>query len=445
MGINSLKFIILSGLLFAQSVWAVPEVQHWLTKNGARVYFIPAMDLPMVDVHLAFDAGSARDGEIAGLALMSNGMLSEGAAGNNAQSIAEQFEDVGANFGNNALKDMAIISLRSLREDRYLNPALKNLNNILTRPDFPADAFQRELNRMKISVRASKQSPGAIADEVFMKNLYGDHPYATPTGGTEDSLKKLKLQHIKDFYKQYYVAKNAVIAMVGQLTRQQAEQLSNDLMQGLAAGERAQILPDVKPLAESKTIRIDFPSQQSHVLLGHTGIKRGDADYFTLYVANHSLGGSGFASRLVEEVREKRGLAYSVYSYFLPMRLQGPFQLGLQTRNDQADQALDIIHTELKKYVSEGPGAAELEASLKNITGGFPLRVDSNSKLVSYLAMIGFYDLPLDYMNQFVGKVKAVDAVAIKDALKRRVFPDKMLTVIVGKQTGVIANELPEH
>ena len=133
---------------------------------------------------------------------MSNGMLSEGAAGNNAQSIAEQFEDVGANFGNNALKDMAIISLRSLREDRYLNPALKNLNNILTRPDFPADAFQRELNRMKISVRASKQSPGAIADEVFMKNLYGDHPYATPTGGTEDSLKKLKLQHIKDFYKQ---------------------------------------------------------------------------------------------------------------------------------------------------------------------------------------------------------------------------------------------------
>ena len=233
--------------------------------------------------------------------------------------------------------------------------------------------------------------------------------------------------------------------MVGQLTRQQAEQLSNDLMQGLAAGERAQILPDVKPLAESKTIRIDFPSQQSHVLLGHTGIKRGDADYFTLYVANHSLGGSGFASRLVEEVREKRGLAYSVYSYFLPMRLQGPFQLGLQTRNDQADQALDIIHTELKKYVSEGPGAAELEASLKNITGGFPLRVDSNSKLVSYLAMIGFYDLPLDYMNQFVGKVKAVDAVAIKDALKRRVFPDKMLTVIVGKQTGVIANELPEH
>ena len=168
--------------------------------------------------------------------------------------------------------------------------------------------------------------------------------------------------------------------------------------------------------------------------MGQIGTKRGDKDYFTLYLANHSFGGSGFASRLMGEVREKRGLAYSVYSYFSPMRMHGPFMLGLQTRNDQTQQALDIINFELKKYVSDGPNKQEMEASVKNITGGFALKVDSNRKLVGYLAMIGFYDLPLQYMNQFVGKINSISPQQIKMALHTRLFPEKMLTVIVGDQ-----------
>jgi len=151
-------------------------------------------------------------------------------------------------------------------------------------------------------------------------------------------------------------------------------------------------------------------------------------------VANHPFGGSGFASRLVDEVREKRGLAYSVYSYFMPMRLPGPFQMGLQTRNDQADQALQIVNDELRRYIKEGPTKEELEASLTNITGGFPLRVDSNRKLVEYIAMIGFYDLPLSYLQDFTKKIREVDINKIRDALLRRIQPDKMITVIVGQQ-----------
>jgi len=425
---------LLPCLLLVKNAWAVPEIQHWQTDNGARVYFLPVMDLPMVDVNIVFDAGSARDAGKSGMASLTNGMLSEGAAGKDAQFLAEEFENVGANFGGGALKDMAVLSLRSLTEERYLNPALKNLKNILTKPDFPVAAFKRELGRMKISLKARKQSPSAIASEAFVKNLYGDHPYASPTGGTEKSLNALRLADLKSYYKKYYVAKNAVVAIVGKLTRQQAEQVSNELFSGLPEGERASPLPEVKPLTESKTIQIDFPSRQSHILMGQLGVKRGDKDYFTLYVANHPFGGSGFASRLMDEVREKRGLAYSVHSYFSPMRQLGPFKLGLQTRNDQAQQALELVKAELKKYVSEGPQAKELNASLKNITGGFPLRVDSNSKLVGYLAMIGFYDLPLNYMNEFVGKIKSVNIEMIRDALKRRMHPDKMLTVIVGAQ-----------
>lgn len=434
MVVKLFSWAILSGIFFAQSAWAVPEIQHWKTDNGARVYFLPVMDLPMVDVNIVFDAGSARDAGKAGMALLTNGMLSEGAAGKSAQTLAENFENVGAKFGNGSLKDMATLSLRSLTEVRYLKPALDNLKNILTRPDFPKSAFDRELERMKIGLKARKQSPSSIAAEVFMKNLYADHPYASPTGGTEESLNALQLNDLKNYYKKYYVAKNAVLAIVGQLTRQQAEEIANDLFTDLAAGERADGLPEVKPLVEAKTIHIDFPSRQSHILMGQPGIKRGDKDYFTLYVANHPFGGSGFASRLMDEVREKRGLAYSVHSYFSPMRQYGPFQLGLQTRNDQAEQALALVKSELKKYINEGPKAEELDASLKNISGGFPLRVDSNSKLVAYLSMIGFYDLTLDYMNQFVGKIKSVNSAMIKHALQRRVQPDKMLTVIVGEQ-----------
>ncbi len=223
-----------------------------------------------------------------------------------------------------------------------------------------------------------------------------------------------------------------MISIVGQLTRQQAETIANDLVAALPSGKKAAAIAQVKPLQKSKTIRIDFPSRQSHILMGQPGTKRLDKDYFTLYVANHPFGGSGFASRLVDEVREKRGLAYSVYSYFSPMREAGAFTLGLQTKNNQVEQALAIIKKELKRYVNEGPTEKELDDSLKNITGGFALRVDSNRKLSEYLSMIGFYGLPLNYLNTFVDNMKAVDIEKIREALKRRIHPDKMITVIVG-------------
>lgn len=424
--------VLLIGCVFAPRLFAVPQIQHWSTANGAQVYFLPAEELPMVDVRVVFDAGSARDNGTPGTALLTNGMLAEGAGGKSAQQLAEQFEAVGAQFSNGALRDMAWLSVRSLNQPRYLNPALSTLKTIMAHPDFPNAAYQRELGLMKIGLQARKQSPGDIAEDAFYKALYGDHPYASPVGGSEDSLQRMSLDTLQKHYKKYYVANNAVVAIVGQLSRAQAEQLVSDLFADMPAGEHAPALPEVKPLTESKTIRIDFPSSQSHLLMGQLGISRGDPDYFTLYVANHPFGGSGFASRLVDEVREKRGLAYSVYSYFLPMRLAGPFQMGLQTRNDQVNEALNIVRQQLQQYVKQGPTEAELDASLKNITGGFPLRVDSNSKLVEYLAMIGFYNLPLNYLNDFNAEVSKVDRAKIIDALHRRVHPDAMVTVIVG-------------
>ena len=212
----------------------------------------------------------------------------------------------------------------------------------------------------------------------------------------------------------------------------QAEALAERISGVLAEGEKAAPLPEVQPLTEAKTIHIPYPSEQAHVMIGQPGAKRGDPDYFSLYLGNHILGGGGFTSRLTEEIRSKRGLSYSVYSYFALMEQLGPFQMGLQTKVSQADEAIQVVCDTLKTFRDEGPSGNELGASQKNITGGFPLRTASNSSIVSYLSMIGFYDMPLEYLDTFTAKVDALTHEQVVDAFQRRLDPDKMLTVIVG-------------
>jgi zinc protease len=431
------QFAALAAALVLPLAWlsnaqATPNIQHWETANGAKVYFVAAPELPMVDVQMVFDGGAARDGDKSGLALMTNGLLSEGAADLNADQIAEQFDALGARFSNSSERDMAVVSLRSLSEADVLDPAITLLNKILTQPTFPDDAFARERKRLLLSIEQRKQSPGDLASEAFYKAVFGDHPYASLPEGQEPTVKALTVADLRAFYQQYYVAKNAVIAIVGNLDRQQAEQLANNVIAGLPAGQPAPELPAVEPLTEEKTIRIQHPSTQTHILMGAPGMKRGDEYYFDLYVGNHILGGNGLVSRLSQEIRENRGLSYSTYSYFLPMRKKGPFILGLQTKNETADEALKVLKAELQKFVDQGPTAEELEASKKNITGGFPLRISSNSKIVGYIAMIGFYGLPLDYLDQFNAKIEAVTVDSIKTAFQNRVHPDKMVTVLVG-------------
>lgn len=422
-------FIVLFTCVAAQ---ANPNIEHWQTSNGGRVYFVAAPELPMIDIQVVFDAGAARDGDLSGIALLTNAMLNEGAAGLNTDQIAAEFEDVGAQFGNASQRDMAMLSLRSLTADDELKPALKMFESVLTQPDFPQASFERIQKQMLIGLQAEKQSPGAIASRAFYSNLYQQHPYASMTIGTEKSVKQLSLKAINAFYQQYYVANNAVIVLVGAIDKKQAMSIAEQLIAKLPAGQKAKPLMKVKSLMSAKKVTIQHPSTQTHILMGQPGISRGDADYFPLYVGNHILGGSGLVSKLSNEIREKRGLSYSVYSYFRPMRERGPYQFGLQTRNDQAEQALKVMQDTLTTFIHDGVTEQELTAAKQNITGGFALRLDSNSKIAGYLAMIGFYGLPLDYLDSFKSRVNAVTAQQIQDAYKRRVKADKMITVMVG-------------
>ena len=417
------------------AVSAMPAIQHWVTDNGARVYFVPAPELPMVDINITFAAGGVRDDGHAGLAHMTSTLLDMGAAGLSADEIANRIESLGANLSTGSARDMAWIKLRSLSDSAHLPPALKLLADVINRPDFNKQDFERERKRTQVAIQRSEQSPSTVAEYTFFQSAYGDHPYAPRPSGTVDSIGALKIDQLKAFYKQYYVARNAVFSIVGDLDRAAAERLAAQVIGQLPAGKRAPAVVPVPALTKAGEQRIFHPSTQTHVRMGAPGMHRGDPDYFPLYVGNHVLGGGGLVSRLFEEVREKRGLSYSVNSYFSPMEQDGPYLLSLQTRNDQVDEALAVLRKTLEDYVDKGPTEKELIASKKNITGGFPLRIASNSNILDYLNVIGFYDLPLNYLEMFNDKVMAVTREQIVDAFQRRVAPDTMETIIVGGES----------
>ena len=386
----------------------------------------------MVDIEIVFDAGSARDGNKYGLATLTNSLLNEGAGGYSANQIAEHFDNLGAIISNAVDRDMATFSLRSLSESELLEPALNMLSVLLANPDFEQIPFQRVQQQMLANLEYQQQSPSDIATRAFYKAIYGTHPYAHLPSGTMASVAKLTREDVKAFHSRYYVAKNALVAIVGAVDRKTAEAIANKLVAQLPKGEAAPALPPVAALKFAKSVNINHPSTQTHILMGQPGIARGDKDYFTLYVGNYILGGSGLVSRLSEEVREKRGLAYSTYSYFSPERVAGPFLASLETRNEKAQEALKILESTIRNFIETGPSEAELKRAKMGITGSFPLRIKNNGAILGYLAVIGFYHLPLDYLNQFNSKIEAVSLEMIKDAFKRRVHPDKFVTISVG-------------
>jgi zinc protease len=383
-------------------------------------------------VRVVFDAGAARDGDKPGLALLSNALLPQGAGDLNANAIAERFDSLGAQFDTEAARDMAMVSLRSLTKPEVLQPALETMALVLAKPTIPTKAFERVRKQMKSALQSQLQSPSSLASRAFYRRLYGDHPYAHLPLGTQEGLAALTRDDALAFHQRYYVSNNAVVAIVGALDRVQAEQVAEQVIGDLPAGKPAPALPPAPKIKEANAEVIAYPSTQTTVILGTLGVRRGDLDYFPLYVGNHILGGSGLVSRISVELREKRGLTYSAYSYFSPMRRYGPYVLALQTRNEQAEEALKVLRKTLKEFIAMGPSKEELHLAKQNITGSFPLQIDSNGEKVQYLAMIGFYGLPLDYLERFTSQVEAVTVAQIREAFQKRVNLDQMVTVMVG-------------
>lgn len=421
-------------------VLAAPKIQTWQTDNGAKVLFVQAPGLPMVDVRVVFDAGSARDGDRQGLATFTNAMLTEGAGNWNADALADRLESRGIQLGSGAERDMAWVTLRSLTDPASLAVAINVLSEVLAHPRLADADIDRIRSQMLVGLRQAEQDPGTQARQLFFKELYGNHPYAHDPDGTVESLRLIAGPQLLAFHKRFYVASNAVVAIVGDLDSAKAVALANEVTAKLDSGKPAPALPEPLADATAATSKV-FPSSQTHVLMGQLGMARHDADYFPLYVGNHLLGGSGLVSLLGEEVRNKRGLTYSVYSYFAPMHQTGPFVMGVQTKNAQTDEAITVMRDTLKAFISQGPSDDELTAAKQNLTGGFPLKIDSNKEIVQYIAMMGFYDLPLDWLDTLVGKIEAVTPEQVRAAFARRVDPDKLLVVRVGNGAPTVQAE----
>jgi len=409
------------------------HIESWTTPNGAQVLFVRAPEIPMLDLRVVFDAGAARDGDLPGLAQTTSAMLTEGAGIADVDAIARHFEGLGASIDTNSYRDMAVVSLRTLSDPQYRDPALTLFYDVVAQPTFPASSLDRIRGQMLLGLQQQKQSPAALAQKAFFRNLYADQPYGIPPDGTEDSLRRIGVDDMRRFHQRYYVAANMVIAMIGDIDRTQAELIALQLDKQLPAGQRAPALPASEPLAQAHREHLEFPSTQTHILVGGLGIKRGDPDWFALYVGNEILGAGGFTSRLNQVIRQDNGLAYSVYSSFIPMASQGPFLINLQTRNDQAGQALQLLNQTLAEFVKQGPTDEEVTAAKRHILGSFPLQTASNSSIVDYLGMIGFYHLPLDYLDSYINQIEKVDAKAIRKAFARVVKPGALLTVTAGK------------
>jgi zinc protease len=430
MSIKRFAFALL--LALPCSAQAAVTIQHWQTPAGARVYFVESHELPMLDISVDFPAGSARDpAGKAGLARLTQDLLDQGAAGLTDTEIAHRLADVGAELSGSFDRDRAGVTLRTLSSPTEKKPALDILARIVQQPDFPQAVTAREKQRLIEAIREAEADPETVASKAFYRALYGTHPYAHDDAGEIAEIEPLTRADLQAFYRAHYTASNAVISLVGDLTRAEAETIAARLSAGLPQGAAAPPLPPPAP-TPAASVRIPYPSAQSHVLIGAIGVPRDAPDFFALYVGNYVLGGGGFDSRLMREVRDKRGYAYSAYSYFFPLMVAGPFQMGLQTRSQETDAALRVALTTLRKFIAEGPSEAELAQAKANLTGGFPLRIDSNKKILEYLALIGFYRLPLDYLDTWVDKVNAVDVKAVKQAFARHIDPDRLVTVVVG-------------
>jgi zinc protease len=407
------------------------DIQTWNTREGSKVMFVAAHELPMFDLRLTFAAGSSQDDKVPGVALLTNAMLNEGVAGKNVEAIAKGFEGLGADFSNGAYRDMAVASLRSLSAPDKREPALKLFAEVVGKPTFPADSLARIKNQIMAGFQYQKQNPGKLAGLELFDRLYGTHPYAHPSEGTAKTVPGITIAQLRAFHERAYAAGNVVIALVGDLSREEAEKVAEQVSAALPKGPA---LAKIGQPAEPKPglTHIEFPSKQTNMMLAELGIDRTDPDYAALSLGNQILGGGTFGTRLMSEVREKRGLTYGIYSGFTPMQAKGPFMINLQTRAELSEGTLQLVQDILRDYLKTGPTQEELDNAKRELAGSFPLSTASNSSIVGQLGAIGFYNLPLSFLEDFMQQSQALTIEQVKDALNRHLNADKLVIVTAG-------------
>ena len=429
----------LGALLLVSPALAAIPIQHWTHASGARVYLVASPSIPMLDVQINLDGGSRRDPPSqAGLAAAMASLMSAGVAEQpglpalDENQLSEAWVDLGAQLGAQAGGDRFGVSLRTLTEPALLEGAVALAARQLAAPAWPDAVWERDRQRWLSAIKEADTQPGTHAGRAFSRAVYGDHPYGREV--TAQTLAAITVNDMRAFFRRHAAACRAQISLVGAIDRATAERIADRLLAALSPNgcEPLAEVPQVAALERSSEFRLPFAAAQAQVLIGQPGHRRNDPDFFALFVGNYILGGGGFVSRLTTEVREKRGLSYSVYSYFAPGLHAGAFQIGLTTRPDQADQAVAVAREVVQRFAAEGPTEAELSAAKEHLVNGFALRIDSNRKLLDNVANIAWNNLPLDYLETWTQRVEQVSVADVRRAFQRVLQPGRMVTVVVG-------------
>ena len=431
-------FLFAFGLL--SNAHAILPIEKLDSYKGAKAYLVQTKALPMVDIEVSIDAGDRYDpAGKSGLAdmvagLMNYGVKSEKGVLTEAQ-IADEIADLGANIGLSVSGERAILRIRSLSRKDLRDRAVQLAAAMLSAPTYDSKIVEREKQRTITSLLEAETKPEFVLERRFKKSVYGNYPLADSP--TVKSVAAVSANDLVQFHKQFYRGDRMIVSIVGDVDRAQAEEIVKALLKQIpASGQPIARLPElerspVEPLAQ-REIQIPFDSQQAHIAMGMTAVARNNPDYFPLLVGNYVLGGGGFVSRLMAEVREKRGLAYSVFSYFIPGKENGIFQAGLQTKSDQAALALEVMSSTTAQFIADGPTPSELMAAKANLVNGYPLRIDNNRKLLDNVSSIAWNDLPLDTMDVWTKQVEAVTLEQVNAAFQKYLAMDRMKIVVLG-------------
>lgn len=421
--------VFLCALNTAQAV----NVQTLKTKDGVSVWLVESHALPMVSAQVTFRAGSAFEPEgKEGVALLTASLMNEGAGHLSGEEFIQKLESMGASIGGSADKLNLSINMQTLT--KHKKDVFKLLGLAISQPLFEEEAFGRMQAETLSALKRSRQSNSAIAMERFEQALYGSHPYGHPVMGYEGTVSKLTVADVKALYGHFFTKKNMVVSIVGDMTAKEALSYTEKYLSDLPKGDKRFVVEQMPSEPEPILERIEMNVPQSKVILGHLGIDRHHPDYFAAYMMNYILGGGGFNSRLMEEVREKRGLAYGVSSYFDVLPQRGGFVISTSTKNQDVETARQVILSELRKIAEKGVTQAEYEGAKSYLSGSFPLRLDSNNKILSYLSVMQMEGLGADYLDTWVANVNAVSKADIERVAKELIDTQALVTVIVGGQ-----------
>jgi zinc protease len=423
-----------------------PYVHELKNRYKVRSLFVESKALPIVDIQLTFNAGAARDEEIApglyGVANMAAKLIDEGTEKYTANEIANAFEQVGAQFSAQAYRDMFVIKLRVLSDPKKLEPALGMMMEILNHSTFKKSSINLVLSNTQVGQKQIQESPSRLMNVQFYRALYGKHPYAEPITGTQRSISKITPVQLKQFSDQFLVAQNLNIAITGQLSAKEALQLSERIAGNLKQGQKAK--PLAQPLDKSNfDIRhLTFNSSQAHVIMGHLGTTRFDPDRLALEVANQMLGGSGFNSVLMKELRVKRGYTYGAYSSFSFSQVPGTFSLSYSTRQDQLLDSIQVTHQALVNFVKQPIDQKQLEETKAGMLRAFPNNYSSNANINAQLGSIGFYNQAAGYLNDYPKLLEKITAQDIQDAIRKHLHPERLTIIVVNEKLDKAALEV---